>query len=87
MNLHPSGRPFSDKGATQRVALLLESPHAPTDGELDQALSGVRDASTLNAIMARRFPDRKSELNERAKRLNVSRLPPYLLVKMAVEKP
>ena len=71
----------------QRVALLLESPHAPTDGELDQALSGVRDASTLNAIMARRFPDRKSELNERAKRLNVSRLPPYLLVKMAVEKP
>ena len=70
-----------------RAAALLERDTAPTDAELDEIVMRSTDAPILLAALAQWFPDRKVELNQRAAKLNVSRQPPYLLVKQAVTSP
>ena len=70
-----------------RAAALLERDTAPTDAELDEIVMRSTDTPILLTALAQRFPDRKAELNQRAAKLNVSRQPPYLLVKQAVTSP
>ncbi len=70
-----------------RAAALLERDTAPTDAELDEIVMRSTDTPILLAALAQRFPDRQAELNQRAAKLNVSRQPPYLLVKQAVNPP
>ena len=71
----------------KRAAALLQRDHAPADDELDEIVVRINDTPLLIAALAQRFPDRRQELNQRAQRLNISRLHPYLLVKRAVEQP
>jgi len=71
----------------KRAAALLSRAEAPTDEELDEIVLRINDTSLLVAALARQFPDRRQELSQRAQRLNISRLHPYLLVKRAVEEP
>lgn len=71
----------------RRAAALLQNENPPSDNDLDEILLRINDTALLLTAAAQRFPDRKTELNQRAARLNVSRLPPYLLVKKAVEHP
>ena len=70
-----------------RAAGLLERDTAPTDAELDEIVMRNTDTPILLVALAQRFPDRKAELNQRAAKLNVSRQPPYLLVKQAATLP
>ena len=70
-----------------RAAALLERDTAPTDAELDEIVLRTTDTPILLVALAQRFPDRKPELNQRAAKLNVSRQPPYLLVKQAANQP
>ncbi len=71
----------------KRAAALLQKSETPTEDELDQIALAIGETPLFLASLAARFPDRKSEWNQRAQRLNVSRLPPYLLVTMATEAP
>jgi hypothetical protein len=73
--------------ADQRAAALLQRDHTPTNDDLDEGTSDITDTPLLLAALAQRFPDFKRELNQRAERLNISRHPPYLLVRKAIEQP
>ncbi|MBC7816612.1 MAG: hypothetical protein IAG10_06970 [Planctomycetaceae bacterium] len=74
-------------GELKRGAALLQRERAPTDDELDEIVLRVTETPLFLAALAQRFPDRKAKLNQRAELLNISRQPPYLLVKQAVEQP
>ena len=74
-------------GELKRGAALLQRDRAPTTNELDEIVLRITDTPLFLAALAQRFPDRKAKLNQRAEQLNISRQPPYLLVKQAVEQP
>lgn len=65
---------------------LLQRDHAPTNAELDEIVLRITETPMFLTALAQRFSDRKSELNRRAERLNISRQHPYLLVKRAIEQ-
>lgn len=71
----------------QRSAALLQRATAPTSDELDEIILRIIDTPLFLAALGQRFPDHKSELNARAKRLNISRNSPYLLVKQVLDQP
>ncbi len=71
----------------QRAAALLQRDQAPTNEELDDIVMSLAETPLFLAALAMRFPDRKAELSERARRVNVSRLPPSLLVKKVIDQP
>lgn len=70
-----------------RAAALLMRDQPPTSEELDNVCLRVNDTALWLVAMAQRFPGEREVLRERARRLNVSRMPPYLLVRNALEKP
>lgn len=74
-------------GDQQRAAALLQSEQPPTSADLDEIVLRINDTPLFIAALAQRFPDHKAELNKRAARLNVCRLPPYLIVKKAIAQP
>ena len=69
------------------AASLLQGQQPPTTDDLDEVSLRGTEVPLFLATLARRFPDQKTQLNERASRINVSRMPPYLLVKNAIERP
>jgi hypothetical protein len=71
----------------KRAASFLQRDDAPTSGELDEIVLRINDTPLFLATLAQRFPDHRTELNQRAQRLNISRQPQHLLVKKAVEQP
>jgi hypothetical protein len=71
----------------KRAAELLEGKSSPTADNLDEITLLITDMPLLLATLARRLPEHRDELNNRAARLNISRHPPYLLVKKALEQP
>lgn len=71
----------------KRAAALLQRDQPPTQNELDEIVLGISGTPVFLAVLSQRFPDHKSELNQRARIQNVSRMPPSLLVKQAVETP
>lgn len=70
-----------------RAADLLQRHEPPTVDELDEIVLSIAITPLYVATLARRFPDRGAELKERAQRLSISRMHPYLLVKRALEAP
>jgi hypothetical protein len=70
----------------QRCADLLQRDIPPTTDDLDELSLRLVDTPLVLAAIAQKFPARKLKLNQRTELLNVSRQPPYLLVKRAVEQ-
>lgn len=66
---------------------LLKSDRPPTTEEMDRLSLGASENAVVLSILAQRFPSLKPEVKQRVERLNVSRLPPYLLLKAASEAP
>ena len=76
------------EGLEDRVAAKwLKGEQPPSDDELNEITLSIAETPLYLASLAQRFPVRKAELKRRAERVNVSRLPPYLLVKTAIEQP
>ncbi len=71
----------------RRAAALLQGDRTPTNDDLDEISPRITDAPLLLAALAQRFPDGRRKLNQRAEQLNISRQPPYLLTKKAIEQP
>lgn len=71
----------------RRAAALLQGDTSPTMDDLDEITLNVSETPLLLAVLARKFPEKRSELNQRAERLNISRHPPYLLIKKAIAQP
>ena len=71
----------------KRAAALLEKNQPPSDDELDDVTLRLNDTPLLIATLGQMFPERKADLNTRAERLNVCRMPPALLVKRAISEP
>jgi tetratricopeptide (TPR) repeat protein len=78
-----------DEGAadSRRAAALLRSTDAPTRDALDNVTLDARNKAVLAAVLADKFPDQRDELTALARRLNITRLPPYHLVARAVDQP
>ncbi len=72
-----------DMGA-KRAADLLRGQKAPLPSDLEQIVVGAREKSLLAAALATRFPSQRTELAGLARRLSVSHLPPYHLVRKAL---
>jgi tetratricopeptide (TPR) repeat protein len=70
---------------SKRAAALLRSATPPTRTQLDEFVMYPSTKAILLAVFASRFPQQKAELAAMARSLNVSRLPPYHLVKKATE--
>ncbi|MCY2966157.1 MAG: hypothetical protein NT069_21425 [Planctomycetota bacterium] len=74
-------------GDMRRAADLLTRETPPTDAELDGIVLRLHEVPVFLCALAQKFPERKTELNQRAAKLNISRQAPYLLVKRAVGMP
>lgn len=70
---------------SKRAAARLRSAAPPSRDQLDEIVLHPRIKALLLAVLATRFPQKKAELATMARRLNVSRSPPYHLVKRATE--
>jgi len=69
----------------KRAASLFSRNEPPTGQELDDITLKINDTPLMLVALARQFPDHRGVLSERARKLNVSRLPPYLLIQRAIE--
>jgi hypothetical protein len=69
----------------RRAAAALRGDKAPTMLQLKAIAVPPNFKALLVAALARRFPEQKTELLPLARKLNVSRLPPYQLVQKAGE--
>ncbi len=73
-------------GDDRRAAAMLRGPQPPSAKQLDEFRDQPNMKALLVAALAARFPQRQNELAATARRLNVGRLPPYHLVRKAVEE-
>ncbi len=69
----------------QRVAATLRSSAAPTQDQLDAIVLYPGVKALLLASLSLQLPDQKKSLTEQARHLNVSHMPPYQLVRQAIE--
>lgn len=69
-----------------RAAECLSRDRAPTDAELDEIILRIAETPLFLVALAQKFPDRRADLKQRAAKLNVGRLAPYLLVKQTIDK-
>ena len=70
---------------SKRAAGLLRGAKPPTKRQLDDVVLSPGVKALLVAALAMRFPEQKADLAPLARRLNVSRLPPYYLVQKVIE--
>jgi tetratricopeptide (TPR) repeat protein len=77
-----------EKGRTEerRMAALLQGKEVPNSEAVNQVLSHPQILSVFHAALACFDPERKAEHIERARKLDVSRLPPHHLVEMITQK-
>ena len=71
----------------KNTARLLGRETVPTKDEISDGIHQLGDAPLVLAYLAQKFPDHKIEFNTWAEKINVSRLPPYLLVQQAIRQP
>lgn len=77
----------NEGGKLVRAAELLKRDTPPSSDELDEVGLLIQIAPLYLAKLSQRFPEKKSELVQRAQNMNISRQHPYLLVKQALETP
>lgn len=70
-----------------RAAAILEGTTPPTTKDLDGVFLRVTSTPVFLAALVQRFPNRQAEFKKRARKLNICRHPPYLLVKQVIEQP
>ena len=70
----------------KRAAALLRSKDAPSAKQREEIGLSPNIKALLLAALAIRFPAQKAELSEEARRLNVTRMPPYHLTRQATER-
>ena len=71
----------------RRAAALLRAADPPTLEALDDVAADARNKALLAAVLVAKFADRHAELTVLARKLNVTRLPPYHLVARAIDRP
>jgi hypothetical protein len=76
-----------DSQRLKNTARLLGRETVPTKDEISDGIHQLGDAPLVLAYLAQKFPDHKIEFNTWAEKINVSRLPPYLLVQQAIRQP
>lgn len=70
---------------SRRLAAMLGSTAPPNPDEMRNIVLGPRRQALACALLAERFPSKRSEYLAAAARYNVRRAPPYLLVRQAIE--
>jgi tetratricopeptide (TPR) repeat protein len=69
----------------RKAAEFLRSDTPPPLEQIDRVYFRPGEKALLLAALSVRFPERRDEYREAAARFNVLRLPPYLLVRRAIE--
>jgi tetratricopeptide (TPR) repeat protein len=72
-------------GDCRRVAAILRDSRSPSPRQLDEIVLSPPQKALVLAAAAFRFPAQKAEFAALARRLNVSRMPPYHLVHQATQ--
>lgn len=70
----------------RKIAAFIRAAAPPFLGDIDHVFLKTGEKALLLALLAERFPEKRAEYHEAAARYNVIRLPPYLLVRHALEK-
>ena len=68
------------------MAALLQAGEPPTIDSLSQISVDVDERALIFAVLAKRFPARKSEYDPMAAQFNIGRKFPYQLVQRALGK-
>jgi tetratricopeptide (TPR) repeat protein len=68
------------------AAAILQDGKPPEDGQLDEVIVPAQEKALLAAVLAYRFPANRMKLLALARKLNVSRLPPHQLVRLAIKE-
>jgi tetratricopeptide (TPR) repeat protein len=71
--------------ALRRAAAVLRSPGPPPIEELSRIAVSSRRQALACALLAQRFPARRADYLAVAAKYNVRRVPPYQLVRLAIE--
>jgi hypothetical protein len=70
---------FREEGP--KISRMLESKNPPDDAEWKEVVAHPSDKALLAAVLALRFPAKQAHFGELARKLNVRRVPPSLLVR------
>lgn len=69
----------------RRAAVLLRAPHGPSQKEIRAIALYPNAKALILAALAVRFPEQRTELAAMARKLNISRLPPYHLIRQVTD--
>lgn len=70
---------------SRKLAAVLRAAEPTALADLAHIHADVEDRALLLAVLAQQFPSRRAEYRAAAASFNVMRLPPYLLVRRAIE--
>ncbi len=81
-------RPSMPRGPTSvALATILRATQPPPPEGIQRLIYGAGRQALICALLAERFPAKRAEFLATAAKYNVRRVPPYQLVKLAIETP